>query len=160
MKNRIWCISYFYRDKNNDEGFGTSVYECVSDDKLTIKLLEEVKESIKEKEQLEDLAIINTFEILDDKEIKEHFEITELEKQLLIHFKNQGAQYIARDEDKSLFLYMEKPFKVAEYECWDDHADKIIDLFVLSDLFTFVKWEDEEPIKIDDVLENCVVVEE
>lgn len=93
------------------------------------------------------------------KELKERYEITELEKQLLIHFKKQGAEYIARDEDKNVYLYEKKPFKTVEYGYWDDPTDTIIDLFILRDLFSFVNWEDEEPIKIDDVLNNHVVVE-
>ena len=27
------------------------------------------------------------------------------------------------------------------------------------DLFSFVKWEDDEPYKIQNILDNCVVVE-
>ena len=93
-------------------------------------------------------------------EVKEPIKITELEKQLLIHFKKQGAEYIARDEDKNVCLYKKKPFKTVEYGYWDDPTDEIIDLFILSELFSFVNWEDEEPTKINDVLENCAVVEE
>lgn len=95
-----------------------------------------------------------------ENKIKEPIKITELEKQLLIHFKKQGAEYIARDEDKNVCLYEKKPSKVAKCGYWNAPAYTIIDLFILSDLFSFVKWKDEEPISIDDVLKNCIVIEE
>ena len=94
------------------------------------------------------------------KELKERYEITALEKEILKHAKAKGFNYIARDEDKNVCLYEKKPFKTVEYGYWDDPTDAIIDLFILSDLFSFVKWEDEEPISINYVLKNCVVLEE
>ena len=51
----------------------------------------------------------------DWEEVKEPIKITELEKQLLIHFKNQGYIYIARDKGGSLFIYKELPKKQAYF---------------------------------------------
>ena len=93
------------------------------------------------------------------KEIKEPIKITELEKQLLIHFKNQGYIYIARDKGGSLFIYKELPKKQAYFWGGVKNVNNCLDVVVFKNVFQFVQWEDEEPAKIDDMLENCVVVE-
>ena len=94
----------------------------------------------------------------DWKELKERYEITALEKEILKHAKAKGFNYIARDKDKEIFVYGSTPKKHDNY--WGDGSifeDGDFNFF--NDLFQFVKWEDEEPTKIDDVLNNYVISE-
>ena len=92
--------------------------------------------------------------------VKEPYKITELEKQLLIHFKNQGYIYIARDKGGSLFIYKELPKKQAYFWGGVKNLNNCLDVVVFKNVFQFVQWEDEEPTKIDDVLNNYVIVDE
>lgn len=65
-----------------------------------------------------------------------------------------GYRWIARDKDKRLYVYTTEPKKI-EYE-W--RTNKFNSSGVYSDdsyhLFPCVKWEDEEPTKIDDLIRD------
>ena len=92
-------------------------------------------------------------------EYKEKPVLTKVERNILewvrwVH-KNH-FKYIARDENGNLYVYVSKPSK---YECTWLGRDEICYLTIFNDLFNFVKWEDEEPASIKEVLENCEVVE-
>lgn len=90
-------------------------------------------------------------------EYKESTKVTRLEYELLKFWINEGYKYIARDRDKRLFVYKEKPSK--KCDCWGSlHGHRMLNDFVT--LFQFVKWEDEESTSIKDVLDNCVVGED
>lgn len=88
-------------------------------------------------------------------EYEEHTKLTKLEFELLKFWHKQGYKYIARDRDNTLFIYKDKPSKLAEY--WANlYHYSLDDNF--RNLFEFVEWEDKEPTPIKDVLENCEVV--
>lgn len=88
-------------------------------------------------------------------EYEEHTKLTKLEFELLKFWHKQGYKYIARDRDNTLFIYKDKPSKLAEY--WANlYHYSLDDNF--RNLFEFVEWEDKEPTSIKDVLENCEVV--
>lgn len=90
-------------------------------------------------------------------EYKEPVKLTRLEYELLKYWSSEGYKYIARDRDKRLFLYKEKPSK--KYSCWGSmYGHHMLNDFVT--LFQFVKWEDKESTPIKEVLENCEVVED
>lgn len=90
-------------------------------------------------------------------EYKESTKVTRLEYELLKYWSSEGYKYIARDRDKRLFLYKEKPSK--KYSCWGSmYGHRMLNDFVT--LFQFVKWEDSEPTSIKDVLDNCEVGED
>lgn len=76
--------------------------------------------------------------------------LSKLEYELLKYYSEHGYQYIARDDDKVLFAYNTKPDKM-QYE-WAKRIN-------FDDLFSFVKWEDEEPYPITYILDNCEVDE-
>ena len=81
--------------------------------------------------------------------------LSKLEYDLLEYYNAHGYQYIARDANKVLFVYDTKPVKM-HYE-WEI-TENIISI-VFDELFSFVKWEDEEPYSITYILDNCEVVE-
>lgn len=88
-------------------------------------------------------------------EYKEPIKLTRFEYEYLKVAKENGYNFITRDKDNRLFLYKNKPFKsldewiVASKDCCR----------ILDSLFKFVKWEDEEPYNIDELLNNCEVIE-
>lgn len=76
-----------------------------------------------------------------------------------------GFTYVARDKNQCLFFYENKPEKYYKREAWDSEegeATMVISFFLdkIGDsdddkIFKMVKWEDEEPTK----LVNIVLVE-
>lgn len=91
-------------------------------------------------------------------EYKNPVKLTRLEHELLKFINNEGYKYIARDKcGETLFRYPEKPTKNI-YDEWGK-GGICSDLRMFNDLFKFVKWEDEEPTLVADILKNCEVIE-
>lgn len=59
-------------------------------------------------------------------------------------------QYIARDKDGLLFLYDMKPTKYSKQ--WNSDNNETTDFNMYSNLFKFIKWEDDEPYLIQNLL--------
>ena len=81
--------------------------------------------------------------------------LSKLEYDLLEYYNAHGYQYIARDANKVLFVYDTKPVKMQH----DWEITENIKSIEFDDLFSFVKWEDEEPYSITYILNNCEVDE-
>ena len=96
------------------------------------------------------LSLMNLLE-----EYKKPVKLSKFEYVYLKVAKRERFNFIAKDGDGRLFLYKNKPFKsldewiVASKDCCR----------ILDSLFKFVKWKDEEPYNIDDLLNNCKVIE-
>lgn len=88
-------------------------------------------------------------------EYKEPIKLSRLEYEILKLAINKSCEYIARDPDGQLFVFMEKPHKGESFWKTDGYY-YLLEMF--SVLFQFVKWEDSTPTLIKDVLENCEVV--
>ncbi len=90
-------------------------------------------------------------------EYKEPVKLTRLEYEVLKHYYNDSYKYIARDENGGLFLYIAKPSKGSNiWRSISDHHN----LYDFRKKFQFVKWEDEKPTSIQEVLNNCEVIED
>lgn len=89
-------------------------------------------------------------------EYKEPIKLSRLEFELLKYYIEHGYQYITRDSSEALFAYDTKPCKMQHH--W--MATENIKGIYFDDLFSFIKWEDEEPINIKELLENCEVIED
>lgn len=96
------------------------------------------------------LSLMNLLE-----EYKEPIKLTKFEYEYLKVAKKEEFNFIARDGDGRLFLYKNKPFKSLDE--WIV-ASKVC-CRILDSLFKFVKWEDEEPYNIDEILRNYEVKE-
>lgn len=75
-----------------------------------------------------------------------------------LEYINTKINYITRDMDGSLYVYISKPHKLID--CWESSAcetDKRLRHFELD--FPMVRWEDDEPWLIED-LKQLEVVEE
>ena len=87
---------------------------------------------------------------------KPQFLLTRLEYELLKYW-NERYKYIARDEDGYLYVYKDKPSK--NEDVWgtlSSHGSIEKDFY---DFFKFVEWEDKEPMNIEELLNNCEVIE-
>lgn len=88
-------------------------------------------------------------------EYKEPVKLTKFEYEYLKFAKENEYNFIARDTNNHLYLYPNKPWKgELIWNCIDGNTP------VFSELFKFVKWEDEEPYNIDEILSNCEVIED
>lgn len=84
------------------------------------------------------------------------FLLTRLEYELIKHW-GKKYKYIARDEEGSLYVYKDIPSK--NEDVWGTlygHAKTERDF---DDFFKFVEWSDKEPTNIEELLNNCEVVE-
>lgn len=74
-----------------------------------------------------------------------------------LEYLGTGINYITRDMDGGLFIYISKPHKLID--CWESswcESDKSLKFFKLD--FPMVKWSDSEPWLIED-LKKLEVVE-
>jgi len=88
-------------------------------------------------------------------EHKEPVKLTKFEYEYLNFAKAVEYNFIARDEDGGLFLYSIEPWKG---EITWRYRDSGIRIF--TKMFNFVRWQDEEPYNIDEILNNCEVIED
>ena len=89
-------------------------------------------------------------------EYKEPVKLTKLEYELLKFWNSKKYKYIARDSNNAVFVHHEKPSKKAEV--WGSiYKHHVVEEF--DKLFLFVRWEDSTPTLIEDVLDNCEVIE-
>lgn len=88
-------------------------------------------------------------------EYKEPIKLTQFEYEYLKVAKENGYNFIARDNDGCVFLYRNIPWK--DELSWD-YSGKFIIAF--AELFKFVQWKDEESWEIDEILSNCEVMQD
>ena len=65
---------------------------------------------------------------------------------------NKEYKYIARDRDNRLYLYSEKPKKYS-IDVWASE-ESTFSLKIFNHCFKFVKWEDNEPYSIKELLKK------
>ena len=85
----------------------------------------------------------------------ESIRLTLAEKIILENIR-KDIKFIVRDNDNNLYLFIKKPKK--ENGEWK-YRIYAFELKAFDGLFQFVKCEDKEPYKIEDILNNCEVVE-
>ena len=89
-------------------------------------------------------------------EYKEPIKLTRFEYEYLKVAKENEYNFIARDKNGTLVIYNIAPHKTDTLWCT---ASAKWDKVKFNNLFNFVKWEDEEPWNIDNILANCEVIE-
>lgn len=97
------------------------------------------------------------------KKIREWAESEYIEKPVIskrdrafLEYIGTGINYITRDMDGGLFIYISKPHKLID--CWESsgcESDKSLKFFKLD--FPMVKWSDSEPWLIEDLKKLEVV---
>jgi hypothetical protein len=90
----------------------------------------------------------------------ETFKMTRLDYAMLKFVQKQGEKYICRDKKGLLNLFENEPYIISEGDSWYAKGKcEYFDNFT-QQLFQFVKWEDKKYYIIEDVLNNCEVVED
>ena len=75
--------------------------------------------------------------------------ITREEYKFLKKIKTEGSKWIARDKNWKLYRYSEMPRRRGMI--WHFGG---LPVNIREEHFTFIKWEDEEPTKIDDLIRD------
>ena len=88
-------------------------------------------------------------------EYKEPVKLSTFEYEYLKVAKKEEFNFIARDKNGTLVIYNIAPHKTDTLWCT---ASAKWDKVNFNNLFNFVKWEDEEPWDIDEILNNCAIV--
>lgn len=87
-------------------------------------------------------------------EYKKPVKLTKFEYEYLKVAKKEGFNFIARDKSNRLYGFEKQPTK--GNATWSSRGDYVS---MFKSTFKFVKWEDEEPYNIDEILRNCEVIE-
>ena len=87
-------------------------------------------------------------------EYKKPVKLSKFEYEYLKVAKKEGFNFIARDNDGCVYLYINIPTFKGTIS-WGYNGEFMI---VFEELFKFVKWADEEPWEIDEILNNCTIV--
>lgn len=97
---------------------------------------------------------------LDKLEFLEPIKLTRLDYEILKFVQKQGTKCICRDESGLINLYEEEP-RIMENEpaWWAGGEYSYLSAFT-KQLFQFVTWESQKYYIIEDVLENCEIVED
>lgn len=95
------------------------------------------------------LSLMNLLE-----EYKKPVKLSKFEYEYLKFAKKEGFNFIARDNDGCVYLYINIPTLKGTIS-WGYNGEFMI---VFEELFKFVKWKDEEPWEIDEILNNCTIV--
>lgn len=95
------------------------------------------------------LSLLNLLE-----EYKKPVKLSKFEYEYLKVAKKEGFNFIARDKSNRLYGFEKQPTK--GNATWGSRGDYV---GMFKSTFSFVKWEDEEPYNIDEILANCEVIE-
>ena len=91
-------------------------------------------------------------------EYKEPIKLTELEHGILEYLlEKRQYRFVVRERNDCLYIYKSKPKK--EADSWGSLSLNN-ELGLFNNLFQFVQWEDSTPTSIEDVLDNCEVIED
>ena len=88
-------------------------------------------------------------------EYKEPIKLTQFEYEYLKVAKENEYNSIARDINNRLYGFEKQPEK--RNSMWVSCGDYV---GMFKSTFSFVKWEDEEPWNIDNILANCEVMKD
>lgn len=89
-------------------------------------------------------------------EYKEPIKLTRFEHDVLKHLLEKTQyRFIVREKSGIIYVYKSKPKK--EADSWGSLSLNN-ELGLFNNLFQFVKWEDSTPTSIQEVLDNCEVI--
>lgn len=88
-------------------------------------------------------------------EYKKPVKLTKFEYEYLKVAKKEGFNFIARDKSNRLYGFEKQPTK--GNATWGSRGDYV---GMFKSIFSFAKWEDEEPYSINSILSNCEAIED
>lgn len=97
---------------------------------------------------------------LDELEPLETIKLTHLDYEMLKSIQKQGAKYICRDAGGLINLYEQEPHIMKNEPTWWAGGEYAYLSTFTKQLFQFVTWESQKYYIIEDVLENCEIVED
>ena len=107
---------------------------------------------------LNTLDIIKVYRDYTCKEVlwerKKKPELTDVEKVLLRDYLSKGYKWIARDKDDYIYVYITKPLTVSNTLWVSPYAYSYGCDITFERLFQFIKWEDDEPYLIEELLKE------
>ena len=126
--------------------------------------LTEYNDDLKINELYRNLDIIKVYKyklgwsfnrLLDDDNLeliweRKEYELTKREIEILKALKTLDYEFLVRNESGMLYAIKKKPEKKCLIGVWYSDELTLID----KDLFTFIKWEDEEPTNINELLKE------
>lgn len=89
-------------------------------------------------------------------EYKNPVKLSNFEYEYLKVAKENEYNFIARDKNGTLVIYNIAPHKTDTLWCTASAKWSKVNF---NNLFNFVKWQDEEPYSIDEILSNCEVMQ-
>lgn len=125
---RTWSNGESYLIQNNFNEYGKDICYTNSGNYSAVKFCKDYDYKIYEFDDV----------ILPD---EPKWKFTEDEKSILRTLPEK-YEWIARDEDNNLFIYIDKPIK--EYDHWRNE-DIFVNFIVYNHLFQSIKWTDTEP---------------
>ena len=142
------------------------VYAVISENRVYVNLKEEdleLIEKFKEPTSIEQLEQrIEKLEKEAFKPVVEHDKpkgnslLTEDERVILRNI-NKRWKYLARDLDGELYAFGQKPKKIEDYWGESQGIYTSINILLCDSLFKFIKFEDDEPYNIEELLKGeCV----
>ena len=137
------AMRYMFRDKNDRvEDLNKSIYTL---ERLKEKEIEHAKKNTKTLGKV--LGEITKTNIVGKYFDETYFNREDLLKRLL----EEGYHYLSRDKDGALYAFDSSPVKTEESGLWD--VCLILDSeHIQNDNFPEIKWTDNEPTKIADLL--------
>ena len=87
-------------------------------------------------------------------ERKKKPELTDTEKAILRNYLSKGYKWIARDKEDYIYVYITKPLTMSNTLWISPYAYSYGCDITFERLFKFIKWEDEEPYSIEELLEE------
>ena len=137
-------IKYLYHCKNSDK-FLNLDYDAF----LWIHNFDKNLKCINDLNEFDIMKVYKDYtckKLLWERKEKPKIKLTEDEKAILRNMP-QYYKWIARDENGCLYVYTSKPEKVITM--WKGSG---LPMMPFNHLFQFIKWEDEEPYLIEDLL--------
>ena len=105
---------------------------------------------------LEDIAK-TALKVANKMRINKNTLLSEDEKVILRNVDREIYKWIARDKIGNLNIFERKPIKedlIYVFGFWDDNGGCSEELNAFEHLFQFIKWEDEEPYNIEELLKG------
>ena len=135
------------------------LYHCTNSDKFlnldfdSFLWIRNFDENLKDRNALNEFDIMKVYNDYTCNELlwgrKEKPKLNEDEKAILKVLLNEKYKWIARDKNDWLYVYASKPKK--GITIWENTGSPMMP-FV--HLFNFIKWEDEEPYSIEELLKG------
>lgn len=97
--------------------------------------------------------------------IKEPIKLNRLEYEILKWLEKGGYKFIFRNPNDNLMAHNNAPKKTFNGWAHENSSNGWVSenqyktLLSFNELFKFIKWEDEKPTSIDELLKNCEVTE-